>query len=530
MTIRPMTRRVLPLLALLVAALVSGCGSSPSQPPASSVAINRAYNTDQSRQAFLIALRRIHAEYIEERALADLVAAGLEGLQRLEPQLLVIRDQGVSVTVRGAGFRLFEAGDRDDPIIWSARLTRAIDWIRTVSQPVVQADQETIFRTVFDGMMTRLDRFSAYRDPQSSAASRNDLHGFSGIGVTIMARDRRIVLQAITPGAPAAEGGLRAGDVVLAVDGRSTEDLSESAAADLMRGASGTSVDLTIQRGDLPPFLVRLIRAQIFNPTVAFRWETGGIGYMRITGFNERTPIMVLDQLTRARTEAGGLQGLILDLRGNPGGLFFEGVQTADMFLSSGIIVSTTSRAPGGTSTRRATGRDMANGVPIVVLIDGGTASAAEILAAALQDNGRAVVVGSRSFGKGSVQSLIYDLPNRGEIRFTSGRWLTPSNYSFDQYGIIPNLCTADDSFDVAKTLTAWRDGRLDLMAAPRQRRALSGQAGEQKVRALEGICPTSTTRREAPEEMQVAHALLADQALFRRSARPATSTARRPI
>ncbi len=521
-------------VALFALALLAACGGTETarSPAAGGTAspIGNGFSVSQTRQAFHTALQKIGIGYIERRSFADLVAGALEGMRRIEPALLVIQDPtSLQVSLGRVGFRLAEPGDRDDAIAWSARLARTIDWLRTVSPAVAGASQEVIYRAAFDGMTSRLDRFSRYFDPDEADVNRAQLQGFGGIGVTILSQERRIIIQDVLDGTPARERGLRPADRILAIDGRSVEDLAEGSAIRLLRGTVGSSVDLEIQRGDTAPFVVRITREQIYQPTVAFRWEPGNVGYLRVSGFNEQTQFVVLDRLARARAESGGLQGLILDLRDNPGGSFEASIGVADAFLQSGTIVSTLGRQGSSQMTRRATGRDMSNGVPIVVLIDSRTASAAEIVASALQDNGRALVVGSRSYGKGSVQSIIDDLPNRGEIRFTSARWLTPTNYSFDQYGIIPNVCTSAASFDTTKAVNDLRAGRLDLATGPRVRRSLAGDKGEQKLRALEALCPADAANRDSTDDLTLARALLADPAAARRSARVPAVTARRP-
>jgi carboxyl-terminal processing protease len=241
---------------------------------------------------------------------------------------------------------------------------------------------------------------------------------------------------------PAARAGIRSGDVIVAIDGESLDGQSQAAAVERMRGAPGSPVKLSIEReGEARPLEVSLVREIIRVASVRERLLEPGFVYLRIAAFQSDTAAELKRKLAAAVKQSGevGLKGLVLDLRSNPGGLLNAGIEVADAFLEAGQILSTRGRLPYASSEFRASPGDIASGAPIVVLTDGGTASAAEVVAGALRDHRRALVMGSTSFGKGSVQTVL-PVDNGDSIKLTTARYYTPNGTSIQAHGIVPDI------------------------------------------------------------------------------------------
>jgi carboxyl-terminal processing protease len=303
-------------------------------------------------------------------------------------------------------------------------------------------DEDRIVDGAVRGMVNTLDPHSSYLSPEDYALLEADTTGqFGGVGVEIDARGDFLTVLVPFAGSPAARAGVRAGDEILEIEGHDARGMDVDEAVRQMRGRPGTHVHMTLRRrGQTQPIRVELTREVIHVVSVESRSLPDSIGYVAIKSFQDRTSDEVsraLDELTRA---AGGrLRGLVLDLRFNPGGLLDESVFVADQFLREGVIVSTRGRNGQAQDEARARAAGTRPEFPIVVLVNGYSASAAEILAGALQDHHRALIVGQRTFGKGSVQSVI-DLPDGGALKLTIARYFTPSGRSIQAQGIAPDV------------------------------------------------------------------------------------------
>tara|TARA_R110000868_G_scaffold12796_1_gene60570 strand:- start:4435 stop:5742 length:1308 start_codon:yes stop_codon:yes gene_type:complete len=307
---------------------------------------------------------------------------------------------------------------------------------------VTETDQSQLIEAAIEGMLTSLDPHSAYHNPDAYEDLRVTTRGeYGGLGMEVTKRDEYITIVSPISDTPAERAGLRTNDRIIAVDGDSIIGITVDSAVELMRGAVGDPVTITIARAGEDPFDVTLVRDTIPLRTVATRIEEG-IPYLRIAGFNERTTEMVLDGIAELEEENGGpLPGLIIDIRYNPGGLLDQAIGVTDVFLDGGEVVSTRNRDPRDTQRYNARPGDRLNGVPIVILINEGSASAAEIVAGALQDRERAELVGMTSFGKGSVQTIIPLRGGRdGALRLTTGRYYTPAGRSIQGTGIVPDI------------------------------------------------------------------------------------------
>jgi len=313
-----------------------------------------------------------------------------------------------------------------------------------------------------EGMVSNLDPHSSYMDPKAYSDFMIQINGeFSGIGIEVTMEDG--LLKVITPidDTPAAKAGIKTGDYIAAIDGVSIQGLDLNDAINKMRGPTGTKVVLSILRqGEKKPFDVTLVRASIQVDGVKWHRE-GDIGYIRISAFNVKTNEGVTKAVSELKKQIGpAIKGYVLDLRNDPGGPLDQAVKVSDDFLTGGEIVSIRGRRPADTQRFDAAAGDISDGKPVIVLINGGTASAAEIVAGALQDHKRATLIGMKSFGKGSVQTL-FELEGGGALRLTTARYYTPSGRSIQAEGIVPSVAVAQSAEDVATRIE--RTSEADL-------------------------------------------------------------------
>jgi len=314
---------------------------------------------------------------------------------------------------------------------------------RIRAQYVEEADSKKLIEAAVNGMLTSLDPHSSYMNAEDYAAMQVETKGeFGGLGIEVTQQDGYVKVVSPIDGTPADKAGITSGDLIIKVDGKSVNGLTMDQAVDLMRGPIGSEIIITVVReGVTEPFDVSIIRDTIKVAAVKGRL-IGTTIVVRITSFTDQTFSGLQSELKKAADAAGGMEkvtGVVLDLRNNPGGLLMQAVDVSDAFLTEGEIVSTRGRNPQDNERFNATEGDLTNGKPVVVLINGGSASASEIVAGALQDHHRAIVVGTKSFGKGSVQTII---PVRGEgaMRLTTSRYYTPSGRSIQALGVMPDI------------------------------------------------------------------------------------------
>jgi carboxyl-terminal processing protease len=309
---------------------------------------------------------------------------------------------------------------------------------------VEEVDESKLIEAAINGMLTSLDPHSSFMNSEDYTAMRTQTRGsFGGLGIEVTQEDGFVKVVTPMDGTPAAAAGVEAGDFITQVDGESLLGLQLDDAVELMRGEVGSEIVITVVRKDTPePFDISIIRDTIKMTAVKGRTE-GNVVVLRITTFNDQTFPNLRDDLKKSVDELGGIEnvtGFVVDLRNNPGGLLNQAVMVSDAFLESGEIVSTRGRNPDQAERFNAEAGDLAEGKPMVVLVNGGSASAAEIVTGALQDHHRAIVVGTRSFGKGSVQTVMPVGNGDGGMRLTTARYYTPSGRSIQALGIAPDI------------------------------------------------------------------------------------------
>ncbi len=313
---------------------------------------------------------------------------------------------------------------------------------RIKSDYVEKVDDKTLIQNAIRGMMSGLDPHSAYLDPQEYKDLQIGTTGeFGGLGLEVGMENGFVKVVSPIDDTPAAKAGLQSGDLIIRIDDKPVKGMGLSEAVTMMRGKPGTKITLTIVReGRDKPLTVTLTRAVIQVASVKSRMLEDGFGYVRITQFQAKTGSDVQDAVNELQKKAGHhLKGLVLDLRNNPGGVLQAAVSTADTFIRKGRIVYTKGRLDQSDMSFNATPNDELNGAPLVVLVNGGSASASEIVAGALQDSKRAVIMGSRTFGKGSVQTIL-PLNGGAAVKITTARYYTPSGRSIQAEGIEPDV------------------------------------------------------------------------------------------
>ena len=349
---------------------------------------------------------------------------------------------GLLATTQIAGPLIAQEADRNTSVYEQLDLFGDI-FERIRAQYVEEVDSAKLIEAAINGMLTSLDPHSSYLSPDDANDMRVQTRGeFGGLGIEVTQQDGWVKVVSPMDGTPADTAGIQSGDLITAVDGESLMGLTLDEAVDLMRGPVGSEIVITVVReGVSEPFDVSIIRDTIKLTAVRVRQEGDSI-VLRITTFNDQTMANLSDGLAKQIEEAGGIDkvnGIIVDLRNNPGGLLNQAVFVADAFLEQGEIVSTRGRNPQDGERFNATAGDLTSGLPIVVLINGGSASASEIVAGALQDHRRAIVIGTKSFGKGSVQTVM-PLRGDGAMRLTTARYYTPSGRSIQALGIQPDI------------------------------------------------------------------------------------------
>ena len=307
---------------------------------------------------------------------------------------------------------------------------------------VEPVDDKTLLENAIKGMLSNLDPHSAYLGPEDFAELQESTSGeFGGLGIEVGAEDGNIKIVSPIDDTPASKAGIQAGDFIVKINGQPTRGLSMTEAVDKMRGKIGQKITLTLVRNGGAPFDVTLTRANIQVKSVKAQLLEDGYGYIRITQFQVKTGEEVAAALSKLRRENGNkrLKGIILDLRNNPGGVLQSAVEVVDHFITKGLIVYTKGRIANSELRFSATGKDLSENVPLVVLINGGSASASEIVAGALQDQKRGVVMGTTSFGKGSVQTVL-PLNNDRALKITTALYFTPNGRSIQAQGIVPDI------------------------------------------------------------------------------------------
>lgn len=452
---RSITPRGVLVALCLVFGLLGGCaGTSGSG--------ERDYSHEQTRDMFEVAYGHVQERFIERLPMETIALAGLSGLSVIDGRMQVTpRDGSILLLKEGQEVQRFAWPETNDGESWAAVTADVVDRARQASPVSAAALPEEIYSAVMDAVVGTLDQYSRYEGAVSANNQQQSRNGFGGIGVIIRTENDQTTVVETLPDTPAAAAGLQAGDQITHADGKPLVGLSPQQVAQHLRGKVGTNVVIDVLKAAAGTSArVSIVRAPIVPLTVLGRLEQGVV-IIRIRSFNRRTAADLEDEIEQLETLQGGpLPGLVLDLRNNPGGLLDQAVQAADLFLRSGPVITTRGRHPAANSAFAADSYQIAKNVPIVILTNGRSASASEMLAASLQDRGRAVVIGSASHGKGSVQNL-QEMPNGGELAITWSRMHSPAGYVLDGLGVLPNICTSKPFKNDAVGMLHYEQDRL---------------------------------------------------------------------
>jgi len=513
---QPFAGRIAALGAVLA---LTACATQEAPQPSQS-----SFAEPAAAEVISVALDNITDKYIEPVSLDSVGTEGLRGLASIDPAISLKVDDGHLILFNdGQEIARMQQPSAEDARAWGAALVALTETARGYSSELRNASSEKIYEAIFDGVLSHLDIFSRYAGNVEANRNRAKRDGFGGIGVRFRVEGGAAIVTRLIEDTPAAKSGLVLGDRIIAVEGHAVAQLDSVAVTELIRGPVHTHVNLVIDRpNSKKPFEVSVPRAHIVPQTVIVRREDG-IGIVKITSFNQETAHgmeKAIAQLTAPN--APPISGIILDLRGNPGGLLRQSIKVADQLLTQGDILRTVGRHPDSLHHYTAGGTDLAAGLPVVVLVDGKSASAAEIVAAALQDRDRAVVIGTSSYGKGSVQTVIR-LPNDGEITLTWSKFVAPSGYYLHGMGVVPTVCTSghEKLSETTDIIQSALDGAGPGVEISWRHRAFLDDKGRSQLRSA---CPSET--RRGPLDLEVAKRLIDDRKLHARALLVTAATA----
>ncbi|MCC7283549.1 MAG: PDZ domain-containing protein [Acetobacteraceae bacterium] len=495
--------------------------SGPPQ-PAAPPPFNRALTETVLREV-LTALRD---RYIEPVSLPDLAFRAATGLGSLAPEISVRRGDGEwRLAADGRALGSWREPAAADAQGWAGMLA-AMAAAAATAPGLRGTSEPQMLMALSEPLSAALDPYTRYVPPAEASAAQGRRRGESGIGVrAVPAADGAAIVEVLED-SPADHAGLSEGDRIIAVDGVRLRGLSEPAIAAMLAGDEDTRIVLSVRQGRGAALRqVAIIRALVVPPSV--HWERrGDVAMFRVSTFNRLTDQHLARALLDAQAGTVPLRGIVLDLRGNRGGLLRQAVAVVDLFVAQGEIAATRGRHPDAARTYVAAGADLAARLPLLVLVDGSSASAAEIVAASLQARGRAAAVGSSTLGKGLVQTVIR-LPDGGELVLTWSRVLIPPGVALNGIGVVPVLCTVPGRETVPARILALHNGTVpDWLRA--WHRAGGAGPGRAELLAAREACPP---RDGGPEDLEAALALLADPAALANALGqpPAASTVRPP-
>lgn len=452
--------------------------------------------------------RAVAERYLDPVAVQTLALEGLAGLTTIDPALSIRRDDtSVAITFDRSIIIRLDVPASGDVSGWAILTARIVAAARKASKALAAAGDEQIHETVIDRALTTLDRFSRYFTPSQADDHRARRRGSGDVGIEFLLVDSRLIITNLLPASSAGTAGLRIGDHLSKIDGVDVAGLTRQQISARLRGREGTTLTAEVRRDGGPPFSLRIERTLSIPATVLAR-RLDDILYLAVKSFNRDTPTSLAAALRDHRGKED--RGIVLDLRGNPGGLLQQSINVADLFLNAGPILSTHGRHPDSLQSYEAGAGDAAEGIPVVVLVDGESASGSEVVAAALAEQGRAVLVGTSSYGKGTVQTVV-SLPNDGELILTWSRMISPSGQMLNGRGVVPAVCTSGLAQD-------------NPIALNRLITEMSAEAMERPIAARD-TCPAE--RHDRDIDIEVARKLLSEPGLFAKLAGSRSLSAR---
>ncbi len=458
-------------------------------------------------------------EFLEPRTLEpvpvrQLALWGLRGVTSIDAGL-TIEDHGVTLDLRQANRSVHQCAIPPEPTIaaWGQAGAELMSAAWDVSEVVRAAGSQALITSFFDELFNHLDRYSRYVPPGVAELDRARRSGVAGIGLVLAQVGKAFVVQSVNAGGPGAEAGIIKGDSILAVDDQPTLGADLATVLSWIAGIDGTEVGITLRRRDGSTQVIDLERV-VVPPETVFAEQVGAVLLVRVAGFSSDTDRRLGQEFERFFAKGPASRrprGVVLDLRGNRGGLLRQAVAATSLMLENGLVAVTAGRNPGATHEWQAVAHDATEGAPIVVLVDGRSASAAEIMAAALANGGRAVVVGSSTLGKGLVQTVA-TLPDGGELFVTWSRVLAPLGWPIQGLGVLPQVCTSQGLDATTQQLASLNRGRLPLADALARHDAARAPLPGSEIVALRSACPAAEGREA---DMTAARYLLEHPAAY---------------
>lgn len=482
-------RRCLPSALIATLLLFSACATERP--------FTEARAIDAPTAVFAAGYGGIIAKYIEQKTAGELALKALQGLSAVDPAFKV--EARGNLLRLSQGDRLLRVGVAPAPRNLDGWASLSADFLAVSLanlSPDIEADEDAFMAVMFDRVLGSLDEYSRYAGARLALRQREKRKGYSGVGLQVHDFEGAFLVTDVIPDSPAKKAGIQPSDEILKINDFSVEGLDIAGVFRRLRGPVSSKLALVLRRPNVPdPIEVTLYRQHVFAPTVEYK-RRDSIAYFQLSGFNRNTARILTRHLHKAeKTINPPLQGIVLDLRGNPGGLMDQAIAVADHFLESDGIIYTRGRHSNSSQIYNAVAGDIGNGLPIVILLNGKSASSAEIVAGALQDRHRALVVGSRSYGKGTVQTIL-PLPNGAEITLTWSLIYTPSGGTLNKIGILPDVCTAGLKGKASSLL-----------------REMVSKRHTSPERARKADCPP--LRTESPLDLFIAEGLLGNTALY---------------
>jgi len=504
-------KRALVITCALI--VLAACAAQPETNTARGARTTSKMEAEAMASVLRAGFGEIRDKGLVELSTDELFLAGLTSIHQVDPGLrLEADDAALRLTRAEQPTVAVKRPLENDLQGWVTATTEILAHARKLSPIAAVAEPDAMYQFMFEGALAKIDAYSRYSGGRNARAARAVRNGFVGIGVDYDMVPGGAIIRAVIADGPAARSGLKADDMIATADNKSLVGQSREGARRILAGPPDSTVKLSVFRpGEDRALLIPVRRSLIVPRTVELTLDEG-IAVIRVRSFNIRTSADVSQAVADAKAQTnGGLQGLVLDLRGDPGGLLDQAVDLSDLFLEGGTITTLTGRHPGAKQYYAARPGDIAEGKPMVVLVDGKSASSSEITAAALADNGRALIVGTNTLGKGSVQTLIR-LPNDGEIALTWAEVVTPGGYRMHGLGVLPAICTSDADVSLAAIMERVYRREAPWRALPEAWRTVERSA--ESTAKLRGLCPAQS-RPDAEIDQALAVRVAADRALY---------------
>jgi carboxyl-terminal processing protease len=469
------------------------------------------FDPQLATNVYATALAFMAPRTLEPVPVSQLTIWGLRGLTALDPELSTeLNDDKLRLVTRNRVVGARAAPPDSDINGWASAAVELALAATTVSMPVRRAGTQGIVQSFFDELFNHLDPYSRYVAPREAGEDRERRSGQAGAGLRLIRRGGTIVVVEAVVDGPAALAGIRPGDTILSVDGRSTQGKDAAAVMNSIAGPEQTQVSIGWRSRDGHPHAALLERATV-PPETVFPQRVGDALVIQVTAFNHSTDGHIARAIEDGLAAPHHPQGIVLDLRGNRGGLLRQAVTAADTLLPAGIVAMTAGRDREATRIWYSNPGQLAEDLPVVVIVDGRSASAAEILAAALADRGRGVVIGSSTLGKGLVQT-VSPLPDGGELFVTWSRVLAPRGWPIQGLGVLPQVCTSLGQDALVWQLAALSEGRQPMGKALDLHRAARAPMQPAQILAIRNACPAAEGREQ---DLDAARALIRDPAAY---------------